>query len=106
MPGPRFGEASLGAVAGTVTGAIGGLVAVGVPIALLEKDPSLVVTLRSFALVGFIIAAPTGWFLGGQIGPRLSRRWRNRHAELIGGVIGGLIPVLAISFWAWRRLSG
>jgi len=103
---PGFGEANLGAVAGAVTGAVGGLLAVGIPLAIAGRDPALLVILRNLALIGFVICVPVGWLLGGQIGPRTIRIFGEQRGELIGGIIGGLIPVIGIMIWAWRRIHG
>ena len=106
LRGPGLGEANLGAVAGAVTGAVGGLLAVGIPLAVAGRDPALLVIFRNLALIGFLICVPVGWFVGGQIGPRAIRVFGDRRGELIGGILGGLIPVLVIMVWAWRRIHG
>jgi hypothetical protein len=103
---PGFGEANLGAVAGAVTGAVGGLLAVGIPLAISGRDPALLVIYRQLAVMGFLISVPVGWVLGGQIGPRVVGIFGARRGELIGGIIGGLLPVLGIMVWAWRRIHG
>lgn len=100
---PGFGEGNLGAVAGAVTGAIGGLLAVGIPMAIVGRDPVLLVIYRQLAMIGFVICVPSGWFLGGQTGPRCVRLFGARHGELIGGILGGLLPVLGIMAWAWTK---
>jgi len=103
---PGIGEGNLGAVAGAVTGAVGGLLAVGIPLAISSRDPALLVIFRNLALVGFLICVPAGWLLGGQIGPRTIQVFGERRGELIGGIIGGLLPVIGIMVWAWRRTHG
>ena len=102
---PGFGEGNLGAVAGAVTGAVGGLLAVGIPMAIAGRDPAMLVIFRNLALIGFLICVPTGWFLGGQIGPRTTGLFGERRGEVIGGILGGLLPVLSIMVWAWSRIS-
>ena len=103
---PGFGEGNLGAVAGAVTGAVGGLLAVGLPLAIVGRDPALLVVFRSLAVFGFILCVPTGWLLGGQIGPRCQGVFGQRHGEIIGGILGGLVPVTAMMIWAWRKMHG
>jgi hypothetical protein len=102
MRKPGIGEANLGAVSGAVTGAVGGLLAVGIPLAIAGRDPALLVLFRNLAIIGFLICVPGGWVLGGQFGPRLGEG----RGEIFGGVVGGLLPVLAIMFWAWARVHG
>ena len=103
---PGLGEASLGAVAGAVTGAIGGLLAVGIPLAISGRDPALLVIYRQLAVMGFIICVPVGWLLGGQIGPRSTGIFGARRGELIGGILGGLLPVFGVMAWAWIKMHG
>ena len=103
---PGRGEANLGAVAGAVTGAVGGLLAIGIPLAISGRDPALLVIFRNLAVIGFIICVPTGWLLGGQIGPRMVPAFGEGRGEIIGGVVGGLLPVLGLMVWAWRRMHG
>jgi hypothetical protein len=103
---PRFGEANLGAVAGVVTGAVGGLLAVGIPLAISGRDPGLLVIYRSIGLFGFLLCTPLGWILGGQIGPRLTGTFGEQRGEIIGGILGGLVPVMAIIYWVWSKAHG
>lgn len=103
---PGLGEGNLGAVAGAVTGAVGGLLAVGIPFAIAGRDPAMLVLFRNLAIIGFVICAPTGWILGGQAGPRCIRFFGEKRGEIIGGIFGGLIPVLCIMYWAWRKTHG
>ena len=103
---PGFGEANLGAVAGVVTGAVGGLLAVGLPLAISGRDPALLVIYRQLAVIGFMICVPVGWLLGGQIGPRLAPVFGEGRGEFIGGILGGLVPVIGIMIWAWRKIHG
>ena len=53
----------------------------------------------------WVISGPLGWFLGGLIGPRLGERYRSVGAEVFGGLLGGLIPVVLITCWAWYMLT-
>lgn len=58
-------------------------------------------TAPMLSLVSWILSLPVGWLLGGQIGPRLGFALRSSWAEVIGGVFGGLIPVIAIALFGW-----
>jgi hypothetical protein len=101
MRKPGFGETSLGAIMGAVTGSIGGLFAVGIVPTILYRDITELFRTPIFALISWLTSIIGGWFVGGQIGPRLGMRNRSRRAETIGGCIGGLIPIAAIMVWSW-----
>jgi hypothetical protein len=96
----------IGAVAGAVTGAVGGLLAVGIPLAIAGRDPALLVIFRNLAITGFVICVPSGWLIGGQTGPRCVRFFGERHGELIGGILGGILPVIGLMYWAWSKTNG
>ncbi len=98
MRKPRFGEANFGAMAGAITGAIGGLFALGIPEAILDRNPAALVSAPRLGLICLLISGPIGWVLGGQIGPRLSNTVKT---ESVLGVVGGLIPVTLIALWGW-----
>ena len=105
MKKPRLGEANFGAVVGVVVGAIGGLVAVGIPWAIVKGDIKALSDARTYSLIGFIVSAPIGWLLGGQIGPRLEGVLSERNAGLLGGLLGGLVPIAALALWGWRLIQ-
>lgn len=102
---PGFGEASQGAVAGATVAGIGGLFAVGIARAILGHDPALLFGMPLLNLLCWMVSLPIGWLVGGQIGPRLGYRLKSERAELIGGVLGGLAPVLAIALWGWYMVA-
>ena len=101
MSKPGFSEANLGSVIGAVLGAIGGLIAVTLPLAILSHDIRMLASARTLALIGFLVSTPVGWLLGGQIGPRLAGPLDERIAAIIGGILGGLLPVSGFAFWGW-----
>lgn len=105
MKKPRIGEGSLGAVVGAVVGAVGGLIAVTIPYAIVTRDLHALSAARTLGLIGFFVSTPVGWLLGGQIGPRLEGLLRERAAGIVGGLIGGLIPVGGFIYWGWRLIS-
>jgi hypothetical protein len=106
MRKPSFGEANLGAVVGAVVGAIGGLVAIGIAPAIIYRDPAQLFRTPILALLSWLISTPTGWVLGGQLGPRLSSILNFPNAEIVGGVLGGLLPVGLIGLWGWWMVTG
>jgi hypothetical protein len=91
---PRFAEANMGAMIGAIVGGVGGLFAIGLASAIGEGDVSWLFRTPKLSLICWLISGPAGWILGGQFGPRLGLRFRKRKAEIIGGVIGGLVPVI------------
>lgn len=101
MKGPRFGQPSIGAVAGAVVGSIGGLFTLGLVRAIAERDITLILGTPVLAFVSWLVSLPAGWLVGGQIGPRMGLRFRSGRAEIIGGACGGLIPIVLIALWGW-----
>lgn len=101
MRKPGFGEANMGALAGAVIGAIGGLFAIGIGPAIANQNIRLLVGTPILAIVSLLVCGPLGWLIGGQIGPRLGGKFNTQRAETIGGVIGGLVPVVLVALWAW-----
>jgi len=71
MRRPAFGEANMGALAGAVIGAIGGLFAIGIGPAIASQNIRLLVGTPILAIVSLLLCGPLGWLIGGQIGPRL-----------------------------------
>jgi hypothetical protein len=101
MRKPRLGEGSLGAVVGAVIGAAGGLIAVAIPWAIVRGDMRALLDARTLGIIGFLVSSPVGWLVGGQIGPRLEGRLSERAAGVIGGIFGGLVPVIGFALWGW-----
>lgn len=105
MNEPRIGEASKGALAGAVVGAIGGLFAINIGPAIVERNLSLLFSTPILSLISWFISLPLGWVIGGQLGPRLGH-WRNsERVEIVMGAIGGLLPVIAIAAFGWYKLT-
>jgi hypothetical protein len=101
MRKPAFGESNLGALSGAVVGAIGGLFAVGIAPAIIEHKLALLFATPMLGVVCWLISLPIGWVLGGQIGPRVGELFQSERAEIIGGVLGGVAPILLIAAWGW-----
>ncbi len=101
MRKPAIGEFNLGALAGVVTGSIGGLFAIGVVRAILGQDIHELFSMPILSLISFMVCGAAGWLAGGQVGPRLGDRYHSMHAEYGGGALGGLVPVVLVGLWAW-----
>ena len=106
MRKPLFGEASLGALVGAVVGAVGGLVAIGIAPAIMTKDPAMLLRRPFLVLMSWVLSTPTGWVIGGQLGPLLGGLLRSSVAEVVGGVVGGLIPVGLLALFGWWLVRG
>jgi hypothetical protein len=105
MSKPPLGEYSLSALVGAIVGSIGGLFALGLPRAILGRNAALLFTTPLLGMICWLVCGPVGWLLGGQIGPRLGERFRSASAEIFGGVLGGLMPVVLIAVWGWWYIT-
>jgi len=105
MKRPTIGEANMGALAGAIVAAIGGLFAVGIAPAVLARNPALLFGTPILGLICWVISGPVGWLIGGQIGPLLGDRFRTRQAEMVGGALGGMVPVILIALWGWYMVT-
>lgn len=96
-----FGETNFGAVAGAVVAGCGGLFAIGIASAILNRDVRYLFQTPTLSLLSWLVSMPTGWVLGGQLGPRVGEPMRSQRAEIIAGGIAGLVPVLIIGGFGW-----
>jgi hypothetical protein len=101
MRKPPLGEYNMGALAGAVVGSIGGLFAIGLVRAILARNITLLFGTPILGLLSWVVCGLLGWFLGGQIGPRLGEKHYSQRAEILGGALGGFIPVVLVALWAW-----
>ena len=106
MRKPGLGEASQGALAGAVVGAIGGLFAVGLAPALIYRHLAILFSTPILGLICCAVSGPIGWLVGGQLGPRLGDRFRSDRAEMVGGVLGGLVPIILVALFGWYMVRG
>ena len=98
---PGFGESNLGALVGAVVGATGSLFAVGIAPAIISRNLALLVGYPKVGFLCMLVGGPLGWFIGGQLGPRFGEKYDTQRAEIVGGALGGLTPVLLIALWGW-----
>jgi len=96
-----FGRPNLGGMAGAVVGAIGGLFALGLIPAIMTRDVRVMFSTPLLNLFGWLISLPVGWLLGGLIGRPVGKWFQSERAEIVGGVIGGLVPVTLIALAGW-----
>jgi putative Mn2+ efflux pump MntP len=102
MDGPSIGKENLGAVIGAVVGACGGLVAIAIPYAIMTRNLHDLSAARTFGIISFLICTPVGWFGGGYLTHYLERFMRPKAANIIGGFIGGLLPVTGVALYGWH----
>ena len=100
-----MGESNLGAMVGVMVGAVGGLFAIAIPLAIMRCDIKALSEARTLGLVGFLVSSTVGWFLGGPIGPRLEKVLGERSAGIIGGILAGLVPVAGFALWGWQLVT-
>lgn len=104
MREPSFGKENLGAVIGAVTGALGGLFAVAIPLAIMTRNLQALSAARSFGLISFLVCTPIGWFAGGSISHALTKRLGAQKAGILGGIVGGLLPVTGFALWGFYMI--
>jgi hypothetical protein len=102
---PSFGGTNMGALSGSIAGAIGGLFALGIAPAITSHNPAMLFETPVLGLISFFISGGLGWLIGGQLGPRMARRFTFNQAEIIGGSAGGLMPVIALALWGWYMVA-
>ena len=100
-PKPTLGQANLAALIGVVIGSILGLFALGLVPAIITRQPGYLAIAPKLNIISFFICGGAGWVLGGQIGPRIHQPFGPRNAHIIGGIIGGLAPVIAVAAIGW-----
>ena len=102
---PTIGEANLSALIAGVIGAIGGLFALGLAPAIVEGKPEYLAQAPILSVISFFLCGCLGWFIGGQLGPRLHRFFGVQPGYIVGGIIGGLFPVLGITGLGWYLVT-
>lgn len=105
MNEPSVGKENLGAVIGAVVGAVGGLVAIAIPYAVMTRNFQNLSAARTFGLVSFLICTPIGWFAGGYLSHFLERFLPVKAASIVGGIVGGLLPVTGVALYGWHLAS-
>lgn len=104
MREPNFGKENLGAVIGAVTGAVGGLFAVAIPLAILTRNLQALSAARTFGLISFLVCTPIGWFAGGYLSHALTKTLGEKKAGILGGSLGGLLPVTGFTLWGFYMI--
>lgn len=102
---PTIGEANLSALIAGVIGAIGGLFALGLAPAIVLRKPQFLASAPIMSVICFFLCGVLGWFIGGQIGPRLHHFLGIKPGYIVGGIIGGLFPILGITALGWYLVT-
>ena len=105
MREPSIGKENLGAVIGAVIGAVGGLFAIAIPLAIMTGRVQNLSAARTFGFISFVICTPVGWFAGGYISHAFGKKMPRKTAGIIGGIIGGMLPVTAIALLGWYLVT-
>lgn len=105
MRPPPAGKSQIGALAGVIVGATGGLFAVGLPHAILERNPVYLLNTPMLSLMGWIVSGFSAWFLGDMAGRIMRKLFKSPKAEAVGGAIAGLIPIALIAWWGWYMVT-
>lgn len=98
---PPIGEPNLAALIAAVIGCIGGLFALGVAPSIITGNAQFLAAYPMFNVFSFFLCGAIAWFIGGQIGPRLQLMFGEQNGLIVGGVIGGLIPVVGMVGMGW-----
>lgn len=101
MQKPGFGEFNLGALAGAVVGAIGGLFSLDLARAIINGKAAMLFDTPILSFISWLLCGILGWLIGGQVGPRVGMRYRNPRAEMVAGGVGGLVPVILVGLLGW-----
>lgn len=102
---PSISEANLGALVAAVIASIGGLFALGIAPAIIARDPRWLAQFPKLNVISFFLCGVAGWLLGGQIGPRLERFFGEKNGNIVGGIIGGLLPVAVMVGMGWYLVT-
>ncbi len=105
MEEPSIGKENLGAVIGAAVGAVGGLIAIAIPYAILTRNLQSLSAARTFGIISFLICTPIGWFAGGYLSHFLEKFLAPKPAGIIGGIIGGLLPVTGVALYGWHMTT-
>jgi hypothetical protein len=46
-----------------------------------------------------------GWFAGGYLSHYLEKILRPKTASILGGIIGGLLPVTGVALYGWHLVT-
>jgi hypothetical protein len=93
-------------MAGAAVGAMGGLFSLGVGPAISLGDPRLLFNTPKLSMICWLVSLAVGWGIGSFIGPLLGRKFRSERAEIMGGVIGGVLTIALGSGVGWLLWQG
>jgi hypothetical protein len=96
-----LGETNLGAVAAAVVAGIGGLFAIGIVPAVVDRNMILIFQIPSLNLISCVLSTVSAWLFGGQLGPRVGEPLRSQRMEAVTGGCCGLVVVLIVAAVGW-----
>jgi len=105
LPEPGLENINVGAFAGAVVGSIGGLLAVGIPPAIVFRSLQAMFSTPKIAIICFFISGLLGLIIGGILGNLMRTRSGNPITHFIAGAIGGLFPVIMVLIWSYRMVT-
>lgn len=98
---PTFGQANLAALIALALGSILGLFALGSIPAVVSGDVQYLAVAPTMNIISFFACGAVGWILGGQLGPILEGPLGTRNGQIVGGILGALVPVLIVAGYGW-----
>ena len=98
---PPIGEPNLAALVAAVIGCLGGLFALGIAPAIITRNPQYLAAYPKLNVVSFLLCGSIGWLIGGQIGPRLEKFCGPQRGMVIGGIVGGIMPITGVIMLSW-----
>lgn len=106
MSSSQPGKSNLGGMTGAAVGAIGGLFALGVVPAISLGNPRLLFNTPILNLFCWVMSLAVGWVTGTFLGRFLGNKYQSERAEVVGGVMAGLLTILLGSCVGWLLWQG
>jgi len=102
---PPIGEPNHAALIAAIIGSIGGLFALGIAPSILSHYPRWLARFPKLNVISFFLCGVAGWYLGGQLGPRLEALLGQQKGHIAGGITSGLLPVAGVAGLGWYLVT-